>query len=372
MKKQVMSLLLGSVVGVSSLWALRPGDIAEELSAVTWLQGGPVSTKDANGKMMKAVVFLRTRSDNAAETLQMLQALNARYADLLQCAAITPDSPADAAALLKQSGISAVSFGTDNDFSLTGKFMESFPVFPMAFLTAPDGTIIWCGEAADLPEAMENAAAGKIKPGEQRKLAEHLDRMLTALREGKHDLIAGLSADALKLDPGNAGILRLRLFELESRYRFKEAFRTVMDEIKKVPKRARLYMLAWELTVRHAELAHERHELLEALRKADLRDDEVNIITWQLLQNTFDADVLKTAVALQKKIVSEKEGLSAVQQASYDTTKALLLYRLGKPEKAYEIEKNLPALWKKAGILQNIPASEKRAEFYKAAAELGK
>ena len=57
---------------------------------------------------------------------------------------------------------------------------------------------------------------------------------------------------------------------------------------------------------------------------------------------------------------------------SNDSTKALLLYRLGKPEKAYEIEKNLPALWKKAGILQNIPAAEKRAEFYKAAAELGK
>jgi hypothetical protein len=372
MKKQLMTLLLGGAVGMSSLWALRPGDVAEELSTVTWLQGGPVSAKDESGKMMKAVVFLRTRSGDAAETLQMLQALNVRFPDMLQCAAITPDSPADAAALLKQSGVSTVSFGTDSNFALTGKYMESFPVFPMAFLTAPDGTIIWCGEAADLPEAMENAAAGKLKTSDQRKLSEHLDRMLTALREGKHDLIGKLSADALKLDPGNAGILRLRLFDLESRYHFKEAFHTVMEEIKKVPKRARLYMLAWELTVRHAELAHERHELLEALQKADLRDEEINILSWQLLQNTFDADVLKTAVMLQKKIADKKEGLSPVQQASFDTTRALLLYRLGKPAEAYEIEKKLPELWKKAGILQNVAPAEKRAEFYKAAAELGK
>ena len=370
MKKKLMTLLLGGAVGISSLWALRPGDVAEELSTVTWLQGDPLSPKD--GKMMKAVVFLRTRSNDAAETLQMLQALNARYSKLLQCAAITPDSPADAAALLKQSGISTVSFGTDTNFAMTGKYMESFPIFPMAFLIAPDGTVSWCGEAADLPEAMTNAAAGKLKVSDQKKLAEHFDRIFAAIREGKHDLIGKLSADALKIDPGNAGILRLRLFDLESRYHFKEAFDTVMQEIKKVPNRARLYMLAWELTVRHAELSHERHELLEALRKAQLRDDEINLLTWELLQNTFDADTLKTAAQLRKKIAMKNTGISPVQQAAFETTKALLLYRLGKPQEAYEIEKNLPELWKKAGILQNVAPADRRAEFYKAAAELAK
>ena len=205
---------------------------------------------------------------------------------------------------------------------------------------------------------------------DQKKLSEHLDRMLTALREGKDDLIGKLSAEALKLDPGNAGILRLRLYDLESRYHFKEAFQTVMNEIRKVPKRARLYMLALELTARHAELEEERHELLEQLRKAELRDDEINLLTWQLLQNTMDADTLETAVALQKKIVTQKDGVNLVQQAAFDTTKALLLYRIGKPEEAYEIEKNLPELWKKAGVPQNVAAAEKRMAFYKAAADL--
>lgn len=370
MKKQLFTLLFGSVLGISNLCALRPGDVAEELSTVTWVQGEPVPMNTPDSDTMKALVFLRTRSADSAGILQMLQALRLQYASTLQCAAITPDSPMDAAAMLKESGVSNISTGTDNNFELTGKYMESFPLFPMAFLVNPAGVIVWCGEAADLPEAAADAVAGKLKTDDQRKLMEHFDQMLAALKSGKHDLIGKLSDAALKMDPGNAGIIRLRIFDLENRFRFKEAFELLREQIRKVPEKARLYMLALELAARHAELEHERNELLKELEKAELKDEEINLITWQLLQNAFDAEALKTAAILQKKIAREKDGIPPAQLASFDTTKALLLYRLGKVKEAYELESKLPELWQKAGLPQNAEAAQKRAEFYKAVCEL--
>ena len=86
MKTRILSSLTVLLLALSGapLYALRPGDPAEEL-AVKWIRGVPLAVlppakEELKTDELKAVVFLLTRSANAPETLTLLNRLRRTYA----------------------------------------------------------------------------------------------------------------------------------------------------------------------------------------------------------------------------------------------------------------------------------------------------
>ena len=145
-------ILCAAVLALAAnLFALRPGDAAEELTGVKWMQGIPFAmlppAKPQEGApRYRAVVFLLTRGQTADDTLSLLNYLRRTFANKVRFAAVTPDSETDVKALLARRPDFELSFGVDTTRKVTPQYLGSSRMLPMAFLTDDSGKILWSGE----------------------------------------------------------------------------------------------------------------------------------------------------------------------------------------------------------------------------------
>ena len=169
----------------------------------------PPAKKELKTDELKAVVFLLTRSANAAETLTLLNRLRRTYAGSVRFSVVTPDREPDAARLLAAFPEFSLPFGVDEKRTLTAKYMNGSLLYPMAFVIDPEGKVIWNGEAVDLGEMLEAWRTRRFDAALQRRISPQLDELQTLLRENNDRRMERLVASILKSDPGNAAALRL-------------------------------------------------------------------------------------------------------------------------------------------------------------------
>ena len=206
MKRSLPTLLsLLFTLSASPLYALRPGDPAEEL-AVKWIRGVPLAVlppakEELKTDELKAVVFLLTRSANAPETLTLLNRLRRTYAGSVRFALVTPDREADAAQLLAAFPDFTLPFGIDEKRKLTAQYMNGSLLYPMAFVIDPDGKILWNGEAVDLGEMLEAWRTKQFDAALQRRISPQLDELQTLLRANNDRRMKQVTAAILRAIP---------------------------------------------------------------------------------------------------------------------------------------------------------------------------
>lgn len=381
MKTRIFSSLTVLLLALSGapLYALRPGDPAEEL-AVKWIRGVPLAVlppakEELKTGELKAVVFLLTRSANAPETLNLLNQLRRTYSGSVRFAVVTPDREADAAQLLAAFPDFALPFGIDEKRKLTAQYMNGSLLYPMAFVIDPEGRILWNGEAVDLGEMLEAWRTKKFDPALQKQLSPMLDELQTLLRENNDRRMKQVTRSILKSDPGNAAALRLRTFALENSGRFQEAWQLILSQIERVPGLVRLYFSALDLAGRHPELGPRAAEIADRYSKAVTGNpDADNLMSFLLLnRRPEDPAALRAAQRLLRRAVATlpKEASPALR-ASVTTTRALLEWRLGHPETALKLQQEATKLWHAA----ENPAAEKnsreRESLYQTVVELGR
>ena len=268
----MMTLAAATAAAALPAYALRSGDPVQELN-VKWVQGTPLALlppakPQPNEPRLKAAVFFLTRAANRDETLTLLNNLRRSYAGPLRLAAVTPDSEADVREMLKARPDFTLPLGVDQKRQLTANYMNGSMLYPMAFVTDDSGRIIWSGELVDLGEMVQNYLEGNFDASRQKKLAPLLDELQTLLRENNDRRMKMVTNSILKIDPGNAAALRIRLFVLENSGRLDEAWQLIDSQLRQQPKLERLYFAALDLAMRHPELAGRIPALLAAYRSA--------------------------------------------------------------------------------------------------------
>lgn len=359
------------------LYALRPGDPAEELN-VKWIRGVPLAVlppakEELKTGELKAVVFLLTRSANAAETLTLLNRLRRTYAGSVRFAVVTPDREADAAQLLAAFPDFSLPFGIDEKRTLTAKYMNGSLLYPMAFVIDPEGNLLWNGEAVDLGEMLEAWRTKRFDAALQRRISPQLDELQTLLRENNDRRMAQLVASILKSDPGNAAALRLRSFVLENSGRAAEAWQLILSQIEKRPRLVRLYFSALDLAGRHPELGPRAAEIAERYSKAVNGDPDADNLMSYLLLNRRPEDPAALRAAqqlLRRAVASLPREASPALRASVTTTRALLEWRLGRPETAWKLQQEATKFWHDAENPAAEKSSRERETLYRTVVEL--
>lgn len=378
MKRSLPTLLsLLFTLSASPLYALRPGDPAEEL-AVKWIRGVPLAVlppakEELKTDELKAVVFLLTRSANAPETLTLLNRLWRTYAGSVRFALVTPDREADAAQLLAAFPDFSLPFGIDEKRKLTAQYMNGSLLYPMAFVIDPDGKILWNGEAVDLGEMLEAWRTKQFDAALQRRISPQLDELQTLLRANNDRRMKQVTAAILKSDPGNAAALRLRTFALENSGRSGEAWQLILSQIEKRPRLVRLYFSALDLAGRHPELGSRAAEIAERYSKAVNGDPDADNLMSYLLLNRRPEDPAALRAAqqlLRRAVASLPREASPALRASVTTTRALLEWRLGRPETAWKLQQEATKFWHDAENPAAEKSSRERETLYRTVVEL--
>ena len=373
----MMTLAAATAAAALPAYALRSGDPVQELN-VKWVQGTPLALlppakPQPNEPRLKAAVFFLTRAANRDETLTMLNNLRRSYAGPLRLAAVTPDSEADVREMLKARPDFTLPLGVDQKRQLTANYMNGSMLYPMAFVTDDSGRIIWSGELVDLGEMVQNYLEGNFDASRQKKLAPLLDELQTLLRENNDRRMKMVTNSILKIDPGNAAALRIRLFVLENSGRLDEAWQLIDSQLRQQPKLERLYFAALDLAMRHPELAGRIPALLAAYRSAIAGNpDSDNLMAWTLLNRLpDDPAALRSAVELAGRAESQLKPDSApALRAAILSTRSLIAYRLGNVAGAVKFEQEAAAFWKKADLPGNAANSRLRLDYYRTVQEL--
>lgn len=374
-------ILCAAVLALAAnLFALRPGDAAEELTGVKWMRGVPFAmlppAKPQEGApRYRAVVFLLTRAQTTDDTLSLLNYLRRTFANRVRFAAVTPDSENDVKALLARRPDFELSFGVDTTRKVTPQYLGSSRMLPMAFLTDDSGKILWSGEAVDLGETLHRCFDGKFDPDAQRKIAPLLDELQTLLSGDNETRMRRTSDDIFQLEPGQPSALRLRCFVLESSNRAPEALELIRSQIARAPAIPRLYIEALNLIARNPGLDAETTPVVAAYCKAVAANpDADNQIAWLLLTRQEESpEALKSARFLAGRAAAAlRPDASAALRGSCLNTQALLAYRLGKTEEAARLQAQAAEAFRSAALAGAEAEAKKRTEYYNTVLELAK
>ena len=269
--KKLILLVLVLVCSSSRLFALRPGDRAQELVGVKMLRGENIdltpAAKNRNPPPLRAVVFLLCRAVNSETTVAMLDDLQRAYRDLLHIEVITPDALPDAEALLRSRGNVGIAFGLDADRKITREYMAGSLLYPMAFLIDRRGVILWCGEAVDMAEKIPPALSDKLSVSDEAEIAELVSELQQLLRDNSETKMKRIADRIFSIEPGNAAAMRLRLFTLENTGRIAQAGTLINEQLKAAPGLARLYFTAVDFGARHGCSDAELERIVSAFER---------------------------------------------------------------------------------------------------------
>ncbi len=365
-----VALSIGFITVILPVYALRPGNPAQELN-LKWVQGTGISGLPASGaktKILNVVVFLQTRASNCDESLNLLNNLHENYLKGVRIAVAAPDSVEDVQAMLKRRPDFRLSVGVDQERKITATYMSGSILYPMAFVIDDSGSILWNGELVDLEEMIRSYLDGSFDLERQKKLAPLMDELQTLLRQVNDRRLKNVVDSILKIDPGNAAALRIRLFALESTGRLEEAWQLIDSQIKGRPTLARLYFAALDLASRYPTASERIPTLLNDYSVSILDDPRSdNLMAWTLLSRfQNDTNALRTAVTLAKRAEMQlKKDAPIGLRASVLSTRSLVSYRLGKVSDAIRLEQEALELWKKAQMFGYVASSQGRLEYYR-------
>ncbi len=365
--------VLAGLLALPALQALHPGDPAADLEA-DFVHGTPLSvTGSSSDTKRKVLVFFRTRSEQSSGLYAFLQNLRGRYADT-EFVMLTPDGKEEAKKFFDlYSDTSMVQGAADSGMQSSKAYLSGTPMYPYAFLIGTDGIILWEGEAADLGEALSAAADRKLEPSRQRDIALALEELRSRFRSGEERMAQYAADKIFKLDPANSEAVRIRLYMLQSAGRSRDAWNFLEERRAAAPGCAKLYLQQLLLALQIPGYQEQPAKIGESYLwnvKPNLASDSV--LAQELMTRCpFDAEALRTAGRLLGRCMDllARENKADVYGDTADvySTAALYSYRLGKVERAVELQKRATAiLEKKTSEPARLDFSLRRTKYYEA------
>ena len=353
--------------------ALVPGEtVVEPKYKLEWVDCSPMPfgkvTPEAGSRIpaLRGVVFLNTRDDTSDALVRLLENARRSFGGKALIALVTPDDMVDIAEFKKRHRDSRLRLAVDMERKLTPFFMQGGAfVLPAGFLLDASGQVLWRGEAADLPEAVEQALLGKLRVATQRQLAPLMEQLQQALRNGNMPLILRTADRIFAMDPGNPAAVRMAVFAAESLRNHRLAWEIVARQKKAAPQVVRLDFTALELLLRHPDL-RERMPALAADFIAGPAAANLRYAFADALLRNFPYD--SAAILGAKKLISETPlsvNAPPEELAMVLALRARLRYALGDLAGAEENQREAVQFCIRSGEREGQAEAERMLEFFR-------
>lgn len=339
----VLVLFFGFLLLTSELPALENGENAAEVKVVEWVAGKPFSVKNQQFKPNKegksngswsCLVFFNTFLPMPGDFFPLLMQLQQQYKEQnLTLAAISAEPP-EILKTLDPVRSGSLSIGSDQNGWTTSVYLGERPMFPWAFLIAPDGKVAWNGEVEDLESVLESVYNGEFSREIHEKTAPLQRKLSSALSTGHPREIHSAADQVLAVDPQHFQAIRAKLYAWSSNGEFDKAFSFIQKQLDQYPMQKKNYYHALELALDHEEYIKLLPSIVEKfLKNFSDRPQEINAVASSLLLfGNFNIHALKAA-ELCENFLQDDPALAPVDRARRFSTLALLSYRKCRKDK---------------------------------------
>ena len=247
MKHFIFGLLSTAVLCTFSLGAIDAGKPMPAIDAVKWYTK-PV-TFPAQG--LAAVVLLDITSEDAVNTLRMLEAMNAETPDLaIAAVAINPVKTTDA--VVRDNGPFQIPVAADNNLKSRIRFAETESLFPYAVLSQ-DGKVVWSGHPTELESVIRKVVSGKFSASRQKQIEAVRQELQMAIQAGLPDVISNSADRILRIAPDDRIAIQAKLFAFNSKGQPQEAVRFIREICAKNPQDSRLCMMQLDILLNQGD-----------------------------------------------------------------------------------------------------------------------
>ncbi len=372
--KTIASCLLLGVV-LTSANALRTGDDAATPQVAKWLLNGPVkisfNRNEPNaGKKLFVLKIWATWSPACARAVPLMAQLQKKYREQgLQIIAVSRDPEEKIQHFLKAHPKINYAVGMDDQSLTTLTYLGDSRMLPRIFLINIDNKIIWDGEPVDLPDVLDLFYRGKLDISKQSKISKLREELEVFVRRNELKSVETVSNKIFAIDPANGPAFRMRLFMYETAATPAAAIKFINERLRKTPDVAGIYFAKLDFAVRYQEYQSEA----PAIGKAFLNHFNNNAMRLNEMAYTLLSEFpfLPGVLSVAEQCVSRAQKIASPQDselyASVLNTRALLLYRIGLPEKALKIQQQVNTMFQEKNALE---ASRQAEQLYREAIEL--
>ena len=379
MKKVLVFLFCALFCAAPELFALRPGDTADgSIGQLKWLNTLPVKLgkfsddEAVTAPALRGVVFVLTRNRNSDFAVSALESCRRKHFRQLQIAVISPDPAEDVQNFAARHKETRLRFAVDTQRNVTPYFMAGNPLFPFGFLMDKAGRILWCGEAVDMPEAVERCFNGSINVNNEKKVAKLIDELHQRLRAGEMRALKRCADRILKLQPGHPTALRITLFALESSGNTPEAWNLLLREIDSSTQLIRLYFTALEMLRRHPELQKHLPEIAATFNTHVTTTAELLSFAGYLLQNFTENGEAFTIAYKQLMGKQRKLPVTDDDKAAAALLRAKLSHQIGRLNSAITYAKEAQKQFIQNENRRGAEYAGKLLKYYQTLADLSK
>jgi len=363
---------------VNSAFSFSPGDKADELDNLVWLQGAPFKIFDDQAKEKKIVIieYWATWDKGSELSLPVLSAIQKKYKkENVVIVAISKEKEDVLKDFLEKKS-QKISFNIARDPSghISDRYTGNDARIPLVFIIDKDGKVVWRGHPLELEPVLKKILAGKFNLKKQVKISK-LHKQLQGFLQIEDIVQTVRTADKiLELDLSDDIAMRVRLFVFESRNNMPGALEFINKLIEKNQESSSLYFIKLDLMERINSPVDELHKSIrEIFNKFKSNHEILQQLAWIAANRMrFGAIPLATALSVSKQsieLLMEEKEQDPAKLAVYLSTQAKILYLSGMLEQAIKIQKKVIILQKGDSA---EPESTQLLHYYQSALKLRK
>lgn len=347
-----MSLLF---CAIDQARALGPGDKADELDGLVWMQGDPVKifTEQETDKKIIIITFFATWDKGSELSLPVLSAIQKTFKKdniiLIGVSKEKEDLIKDY--LNKNQNNISFSIAKDPSGHISDRYTGADARIPLTLIIDKNGKIIWRGHPLEVELIVKKILSGTFDLKKQIKIAELHKELQNFLQIEDIIQVVRTADKILEIDPADDIAMRVRLFVFESNNQLKEALEFIDRLIEKNPDASAIYLIKLDLLERTNSPVEEIHKTVKLISEKFKNDHEtLHQLVWICVNRLrFGVIPLKIALDVSKHaldmLIEEKEQDSA-KLAAYLSTQAKLYYLIGAIEQAVKNQKEVIRLQK--------------------------
>ena len=356
--KHMMLALIAAAAAALPLNGIEADQPMPAIDAAKWY-AAPAAIP---AKGLAAVVLLDIASDNAVNTLRMLENLSAELPDVRFAAiAINPVKTTDA--VVRDNGPFQIPLAADNNLKSRNLFAETESLFPYAVL-ARDGKAAWSGHPTELESVIRKVADGSFSISRQKRIEAIRQELQMAIQAGLPEVVSASADKILRIAPDDRIAIQAKLFAFNARGKMADAVKFIQEICEKNPKDAKLRMMQLDLLLNRGDTSAYRQAVEKAFRDFETSPDNSLVFLCAYALENSPYGVLNPALTLScaGKAYDKVKNLKTPLAAVAHETLARIHAETGNPEKAVALQEAALAIRKGTHLEQ---AAANRLRYYK-------
>ena len=356
--KHMMLALIAAAAAALPLNGIEADQPMPAIDAAKWY-AAPAAIP---AKGLAAVVLLDIASDDAVNTLRMLENLNTELPEVTFAAvAINPVKITDA--VVRDNGPFQIPLAADNNLKSRNLFAETESLFPYAVL-ARDGKAAWSGHPTELESVIRKVADGSFSVSRQKQIEAIRQELQMAIQAGLPEVVSSSADKILRIAPDDRIAIQAKLFAFNARGKMTDAVKFIQEICEKNPKDAKLRMMQLDLLLNRGDTSAYRQAVEKAFRDFETSPDNSLVFLCAYALENSPYGVLNPAITLTcaEKAYDKVKNLKTPLAAVARETLARIHAETGDPEKAVALQEEALAIRKGTHLEQ---AAASRLRYYK-------